>query len=335
MKKLHSLVFIIFTLSSVFSQNIKVDRISKRIIILNEDYFRSVAIYTNKGVVLIDTREPLEKMEEIKQIIKQEFKTDTFCYIINTHGCPEHILGNPAFPNTPVIMNENFFNRKKMYARQKKYIDSLEIVCNQTNDTVNQDEKCTNLDGGRNWRNYCIKALKIKPDISYSKKMNLYFDSLTIQMVFTGLVHGYSTFIYIPEENFLHVSTLSSKYAITKFRIPENLDASDFLPYQVNTLKDIIGISNSIKYVVPCHGDYYSSGILKQMLGYYTDMYYFAKKSYSSKMKYNTFKSECTIAKRFSTFELFQNLNEEELQRHNENIDWLWNYFKQQDDNKQ
>ena len=155
MKRLQCLLLSIFTLSSVFAQEIEVDRVSSRIIILNENYFRSVAIRTNKGVVLIDTREPLEKMEEIKRIVKQEFDTDTFCYIINTHGCPEHILGNLSFPNTPVIMNENFFNRKKLYAVQKNYIDSLEIVCNHTTDTVVQNEICSRIEDSKNWRKYC------------------------------------------------------------------------------------------------------------------------------------------------------------------------------------
>lgn len=235
MKKLQCLLLSIFAVYTVFAQ-IEVERFSNRIIILNENYFRSVAINTNKGVVLIDTREPLEKMEEIKKIVKQEFDTDTFCYIINTHGCPEHILGNPAFPNTPVIMNENFFNRKKMYARQKNYVDSLEIVCNRIIDTALSDEICSKLEDGKNWRECCIKALKITPNITFSESMNLYFDSLTIQMFLTGLGHGYSTFIYIPEENFLHVSTLSDHWAITKFSIPDYLDGSDFLPYQIKTL---------------------------------------------------------------------------------------------------
>jgi glyoxylase-like metal-dependent hydrolase (beta-lactamase superfamily II) len=317
-----------FALPPVFTQNIEVNRISDRMIILNENYFRSVAILTNRGVILIDTREPLEKMEEIKRIINQEFNTDTFCYIINTHGCPEHILGNAAFPNTPVIMNDNFFNRKKMYAMQKKYIDSLEIICSDTVGKVEQDDICSRLEEGKNWRKYCIKAMKIKPDISFSEKMNLYFDSLTIQMVLTGLGHGYSTFIYIPEENFLHVSTLSNNWGITKFTIPEYLDGSDFLPYQIETLKDFITISDSLKYIVPCHGEYYSADILKQMLRYYTEMYDFAKESVFDKKDYNTYKSECSIEKRFSNYELFRNLSDKEIQRHNENIDWLWDYFR-------
>ena len=159
--------------------------------------------------------------------------------------------------------------------------------------------------------------------------MNLYFDSLTVQMVLTGLGHGYSTFIYIPEENFLHVSVLSSNWAITKFTIPGDMDGSDFLPYQIKTLKDFIPISDSLRYIVPCHGKYYSADILKQMLSYYTEMYDFAKESYSSNTDFNTYRSECTIEKRFLKYELFQNLDDKEIQRHDENIDWLWNYFSQ------
>lgn len=60
-------------------------------------------------------------------------------------------------------------------------------------------------------------------------------------------------------------------------------------------------------------------------------MYDFAQLSFFSKMDYNTFKSECTISKRFSKVELFQNLNDEEIQRHNENLEWLWKYFNQHD----
>lgn len=329
MKKVPVFIFLYLTLSSLVAQEIEVERMSDRIMLLNEDYYRSVAINTNKGVVLIDTREPLEKMEEIRQLITQEFNTDSFCYIINTHGCPEHILGNAAFPNIPVIMNDNFFNRRKLYGEQKKYIDSLEIVCEQTTDTVELNENCSQIEQGKNWRKYCIKAMKIKPDITYSEKMNLHFEGLSIRMLLTGLGHGYSIFIYIPEERFLHVSTLSSNWAITKFKIPQYLDGDYFVPYQIKTLQDIIRITDSLDFVVPSHGDPYAPIVLKQMLRYYTELYQFAYDSYASNMDYDTFKSECSIEKRFSTLKLFQNLNEEELQRHNENVDWLWDYFGQ------
>ena len=329
MKKIHCLLFLFFIQLSVYAQKIEVDRITDRILILNENYFRSVAIHTEKGVVLIDTREPLEKMEEVKQIVKQEFGTDTFCYIINTHGCPEHILGNRAFPNTPVIMNENFFNRKKIYGMQKKHVDSLEVVCNHTTDTALHNEICNRIEDSKNWRKDCIKALNIEPDITYSEKMNLCFDGLTIQMVLTGLGHGYSTFIYIPEEKFLHVSTLGSRWAIPKYTIPKYLDAAEFLPYQIKTIKDIINISDSLTFVVPSHGDYYAPDVLKQMLSYYTNMYDFAMESYSSKTDYDTYMSECNIIKLFAEYDLFKDLEDKEIQRHHENIDWLWNYFKQ------
>lgn len=331
MRIIPAFLLLCLSLSTLLAQKIEIDRVSDRIILLNEDYFRSVAVETDKGVVLIDTREPLEKMEEIKQLIKQEFNTNSFCYVINTHGCPEHILGNTALPNTPAIMNDNFFNRKKLYREQKKYIDSLEIVCEQTADALEQNENCSQIEQGKNWRKYCIKALKINPDITYSEKMNLYFEGLSIQMLLTGLGHGYSTFIYIPEERFLHVSTLNSNWVITKFQVAPYLDGAYFLPYQIKTLQDIISISDSLEFVVPSHGEPYDPTVLKQMLVYYTELYAFASESCSSNMNYDTFKLECNIEKRFPRLELLQNLNAEELERHNENVDWLWKYFSKQE----
>lgn len=327
MKKLACSLLITFSLLPAFAQKIEADRISENILVLNEDYNRCVAVLTNKGVVLIDTRMEKEKMLEMKQLIKQEFKTDSIIYIINTHGCPEHVLGNSFLPNTPAIMNSNFFNRKKIYEHQKAYIDSLENECLHSNDTSIQNSCCKQFEQSKTWRPYCVKALKVEPDITYSEKMNLYFDNLTIQLVLTGLGHGYSTFIYIPEEKFLHSSTFGNRLKLPQITIPPFMDSAAFLPYQISVLKDFITVSDSIEYVVPGHGDYYSSDELKQKLNYYVNMYKLAKNLADTETDLEAFKTKFTLETIIPEFKPADDIKEKELETHRKNIDWLCNYF--------
>lgn len=326
-------IFLLFAVSGLISVNadsIEVDRLSERIVILNEGYHRVVAVNTEKGIILIDTRWPKEKMEEIKQLLLlQEFNSDKVCYIINTHGCPEHILGNPALPNTPVIMNKRFFNRLKIYAQQKQDIDSLQFQCEHTDlDTSKQRKICEEYERRKFWRDICIEAQKIKPDVTFSEELNLYFENLTIQIKYTGLGHGYSNFIYIPEERFLHSSTIGHKDVPHKITIPQFTDNPEFLSWQNQVLKNMIDQCDSIRYVIPGHGEYYTGNELKQILNYFITMYDGVKQALEDNQNIESFKKEYTIDKKFANYTLFKDLGDETIKRHNKNIDFLWNHVR-------
>lgn len=315
------------------AQEITVDRLTERIVVIDEGYFRSVAILTEKGVVLIDTRQPLAKMTEIKALIKQEFGVDTICYIINSHGCPEHIGGNSAFPEATVLMNDGFFKRKELYEEQKAAVDSFEVQCNNEHLSDSSREAfCTKFKGGEGWRRACIYALEENPDITFSRELTLHFEELSIQVVLIGLGHGYSNFIYIPQERFLHTSTINEQRRPLLFWVPIKADVEEFLPYQINKLQYFLSVCDSVDYIVPGHRDYYQSNELKQMLSYYINLYTLAEAYYTTNSVYEDFEACLAIGNNFKNFGWLKDLTTEELKRHNDNVLWLWTYLENKND---
>ena len=73
------------------------------------DYVSStatVAIATEKGIVVVDT-EGIPKVDaQLRSVIARELKRDDFKILINTHEHPDHTGGNSVYADCTIVANE-------------------------------------------------------------------------------------------------------------------------------------------------------------------------------------------------------------------------------------
>jgi glyoxylase-like metal-dependent hydrolase (beta-lactamase superfamily II) len=317
--------------SNAYSSDIKVDRLGNKIIVLNDGYFRVIAILTEQGIVLIDTHKSNEDMQRCKKIIENEFKTDKFRYVINSHEDLEHILGNSLFNSSVNITHEGFKigveNFKKLLVEfDKKNSEVLSKL--EKCDSTSEEYKTLKQEAARN-KMYCDgfrTAQLIKPDITFSDRMVLHFDSLTVNIIYYGLGHGHSVFVYIPEERFLFSSTcnhhMPNMFSTLKFS-----DKYTDVDRSISVLSEFINAKDTLKYIVPCHGEYLSNNDLKDIYQYYKTMWDGISKAKSESKSLEYIKSEFALDKRFNSYKSFAVITEDQIKQHNTNIGLIWEYL--------
>ena len=66
-----------------------------------------VAVNTQRGILLIDTGYYPQSAKTMRNLIQELFGRDDFAYVINTHWHWDHINGNQAFADVPIIGHKN------------------------------------------------------------------------------------------------------------------------------------------------------------------------------------------------------------------------------------
>lgn len=142
---------------------IVVQRFSDRVILLTDDPTfgeTTVAIASNRGLVVIDTSGSPESAVRIRRAIEQEFGRSDFAYVINTHHHWDHTSGNQAFADAVIIGHD------ACYAQMLRGADPKEHILNSINASVAQwdlsletlDPESERAQRIRAWRDYFSRS---------------------------------------------------------------------------------------------------------------------------------------------------------------------------------
>jgi len=66
-----------------------------------------VAVASSEGLIIIDTGYYPQSAKSLRKIISHEFGRNDFAWVINTHWHWDHINGNQAFSDIPIMGHEN------------------------------------------------------------------------------------------------------------------------------------------------------------------------------------------------------------------------------------
>lgn len=337
--KLLVLTFIIISVSfleaaSVVASDKQVDRLSKRIIVINDGYYRVIAINTGEGIVVIDAHVSVKDMQECMKIITDEFNTNDFRYVVYSHGDLEHVLGHQALENSVHVSHIGLRLRSEKNARFIAYIDSI-LPAKEAEFAFldSTDENYTNILDEINklkWHrqaNYI--AIQLKPDIEFSDRMVLAFDSMNVEIIYYGMGHGYSLFVSVPEEQFLFCSTASSTILIPFWFLEHNTDYVD-VERSIGILSEFVNQQDSLKHIVPCHGPYLTNRQLEETYDYHRVMYESIEAAIKQEKSLNEVLQELALNKTFADYSFAREANEETIDKHTRNIELMWDYLKNQ-----
>ncbi len=218
-------------------KKIEVEKLSDRITVVKlmderGEALNVSAITTKSGVIVIDTGFPLADAKNAYEKIIEVLGREDFIYVINTHGHMDHSIGNQYYKGAMVVghhlnsdvMKENVKSWNPVY-----FPDEFEITL---------------------------------PGITFSDRMKLYVDDITVEVVNPGSFHLESHgLVYIPEDKVLFTGdTLDGTYLPY---IEENSDVQKM----IRTL-DYLFAQNGIEKVVGGHRIVYSGEQLKAYLTY-------------------------------------------------------------------
>ena len=182
---------------------------------------------SDKGLVLVDDQwEIIEDLilETIKSISKKEVS-----FIINTHFHYDHVDGNKAFgkKGIPIVSHENV--RKRLKRKTKLYGHP------QHNYNMVQDK----------YPDYAL------PSTVYNSTMKIYIDDEEIQLSNFGPGHtDGDTIVFFKKNNVIHAGDSFVTYG---YPFVDLNDGGSFEGF-INTLSQIIAISNGQTKIIPGHG---------------------------------------------------------------------------------
>lgn len=219
----------IFSFSNVaeakeeYEKYIKVDSLNANAIIVHLASDAVTAIYTTKGIVVIDAGISISLTAKYRKIIESKFKRKDFTYLINTHAHPDHTGGNQVFNDATVVGHKNCLPEMTEYWENKEKIKSglSRIVSNYKNglDTLTpnsiewEDNFCQMSRYQCAYSDLGTGHIFTPPSESFPDSLDLTSGDITLNLIYFGNAHSQSDIIiHIPAVKMLFVGDLFSKY---------------------------------------------------------------------------------------------------------------------------
>jgi len=181
------------------------------------------AIKSQKGIVVIDAGISTALTSKYRKLIEEEFQSNKFTYLINTHSHSDHYGGNSVFPDAQVIGHENgiqemaneWENPEIVVERTKKRADEYEMQWNEYK--TGSDEGIRSFTQKTRYESAYKDALNYvsvkQADITFSDTLKLEMGNATFEMLFFGKCHSNSDIlIYSPELKILFTGDLFTAY---------------------------------------------------------------------------------------------------------------------------
>ena len=226
----------------------------------------TVALATEKGLVVIETSLIREYDTRIRKTIEKEFGRNDFKYLINTHYHHDHTAGNQVYSDSTIIGHKN------VPAGMKAELtgDGLVKLIDKFKAMLPEREKAMKESAPESheyiFNKEFVILLKVAirelseglvptyPTILFEKNMILDMGDMTLELYAMGGMHTDSDIaIFIPEEGLLAVGDVPPERWIPYLR----KEIAPCLEITLENWSKIINSDREIKYVNMAHSDMY------------------------------------------------------------------------------
>jgi glyoxylase-like metal-dependent hydrolase (beta-lactamase superfamily II) len=205
---------------------ITVRRLSPRTAVFNAGSWDNavVAIATQKGIVVVDSGFSKTIARAHREAIQAEFKRSGFAFLINSHEHADHMFGDSAYSDIPLVGSEGLraaILRMKsdpsIVARfmewPEKYLAGLRQYRLKTNPQGIEEEKLAQIE--RFWTaveaDNPAGADLILPAITFDHRMTLNLGDVSVRLFSFELFHSMADIVIsVPEENLVLSETVFS-----------------------------------------------------------------------------------------------------------------------------
>lgn len=224
----------------------------------------TVALATERGLVVIETSLIREHDARIRRAIEKEFGRSDFKYLINTHYHHDHTAGNQIYSEAEIIGHQNVPAGMKAELTGEglvKLIDKFKGMLKGREAALKKLEP-----GSRDYvfmKEFVICLKMVIPELSsgfvptfptilFEKNLTLDMGDMTLELYAMGGTHTNSDiFVFIPEEGLVAVGDVSPERWIPRIR---REIAGDFST-TIENWGRIINSGREIKYINMAHSD--------------------------------------------------------------------------------
>jgi glyoxylase-like metal-dependent hydrolase (beta-lactamase superfamily II) len=248
-----------------------VRRISPRTAVVNAGPWNNsyLAIATQKGIVVIDSGFSTTVARAVREAIQAEFKRSDFAYLIVSHEHSDHVFGNAAYSDIPIVGSELMHAAiLRMKADPASLSERLAIpklsLAKMREDSL-KDPKLADdpkvAEGERFWNvvqaDYSAGVDHVPPTITFDRRMTLDLGDVSVHLFSLGHWHSAAdTIICVPEEGIVrlgailygdHLPVLKNPYAKEPF-------TAAIMDNWIAVLNEVVSQADEKTQFVSCHG---------------------------------------------------------------------------------
>ena len=209
--------------NSLIDSLIQINKINERTIVVVFGADAISAINTDDGIVVIDAGISTGITKKIRKTIEDEFKSNNFSYVINTHAHPDHYGGNSVFSESKIIGHVNGLKEiDERLVDSEKALSALGSIVNEyelelQSSQMNSDKWISACKQKTRYQ-YAYNDLKNlvpikKPNITFSDSLDISAGDITFEMKYFGKCHSSSDIlVYVPELKILFSGDLIFQY---------------------------------------------------------------------------------------------------------------------------
>jgi cyclase len=257
-------------------------RLSDKVLVVwTCDYMQSiatVALATEKGIVVIETSLIRSHDTRIRKVIEKEVGRNDFKYLINTHFHHDHTAGNQIYSDATIIGHKNILAGMREELTGEGLVKLVDRFKGMLKD---REEALANTEPESREYKFTqefIACLKLAipelqsgfvptfPSVLFEKNLILDMGDMTIELYSLGGMHTDSDIvIFVPEEGLVAIGDVAPDQMLPYIR--KDLK-SDFAVTLENWGRIVEG-KRSIKYVNMAHSDMFLSvETFRQQYGY-------------------------------------------------------------------
>jgi glyoxylase-like metal-dependent hydrolase (beta-lactamase superfamily II) len=250
---------------------ITVRRISPRAAVVNAGPWNNsyLAIATRKGIVVIDSGFSKTIARAVREAIEAEFKRSDFVYLIVSHEHSDHVFGNGAYSDVPIVgsdlmhaailrmkadpasVSERLTIPKESLARARA--DALKDPKLADDPKVAQGERFWNVVQA----DYSAGVDYLPPTITFDRRMTLDLGDVSVHLFSLGHWHSAAdTIVSVPEEGIVrlgailygdHLPVVKNPYAKEPF-------TAAIIDNWISVLNEVLSQANEKTQFISCHG---------------------------------------------------------------------------------
>jgi glyoxylase-like metal-dependent hydrolase (beta-lactamase superfamily II) len=224
----------------------------------------TVALATEKGIVVIETSLIRAHDARVREAIEKEFGRSDFKYLINTHFHHDHVCGNQVYSDATIVGHKNILSGMK----EELTGDGLVKLVDKFKGML-KDREAALADSEAGSKEYVflsefIACLRLAieelqegfvptyPSVMFEKNMTLDMGDMTLELYSIGGMHTDSDIVvFVPEEGLVAIGDVAPDQMLPYIR--KDLK-SDFAVTLENWGR-IVNSPSEIKYVNMAHSD--------------------------------------------------------------------------------
>jgi glyoxylase-like metal-dependent hydrolase (beta-lactamase superfamily II) len=291
-------------------------RLSEKVLIVwTGDHMQTiatVALATEKGIVVIETSLIRSYDARIRQVIEKEFGRNDFKYLINTHYHHDHTCGNQIYSDATIVGHNNIPAGMKEELTGDglvKLVDKFKGMLKDREEAI-QHAKPDSKD--YHFTREFIVCLKLAieelqngfiptyPSVMFEKNLTLDMGDMTVELYSLGGMHTDSDIvIFVPEEGLVAIGDVAPDQMLPYIRKDLKSDFSMTL----ENWGRIVNSTSEIKYVNMAHSDMFLSvETFKEQYRYLRTLWDGLQEMYQQGLTIEDAKTKYTIEEDFPYF---------------------------------